>query len=71
VVFVFSWGFIFSMAFKLASLVFLAAKRKSPTAAASRGKIVLYGKRNQLHVTDIDFYFYKNNLKPQNDKSIS
>jgi len=44
VLFVFSFVFIFSMAFKLASLVFLAAKRKSRSAAASRGKTVLMDK---------------------------
>ena len=32
------------------------AKKKEPSAAASRGKIVVYGKRNQIHVTHIDFY---------------
>jgi hypothetical protein len=40
-VFCFSWAFMFSTAFKLATLVFLMPKRKSPSAAASRGKPVL------------------------------
>jgi len=31
------------------------AKKKEPSAAASRGKIVMYGRRNQLHITHIDF----------------
>jgi hypothetical protein len=35
---------------------FLMPKRKSPSAAASRGKPLVYGKRKQLYVTHIDFY---------------
>jgi hypothetical protein len=35
---------------------FLMPKRKSPLAAASRGKTAPKGKRNQLNVTHIDFY---------------
>jgi len=38
VVFVFSYASKFLIVFKLATLVFLAAKRKSPSAAVSRGK---------------------------------
>jgi len=33
---------------------FLMPKRKSLSAAASRGKTVVYGKRNQFYVTHID-----------------
>jgi hypothetical protein len=42
---------MFSTAFKLATLVFLMPKRKSPSAAASRGKPLVYGKGKQLYVT--------------------
>jgi len=39
-------------------------KRKSPSAAASRGKTAPKGKRNQLNVTCIDF---KQLIIPQGD----
>jgi len=43
--------------FKLALLVFLMPKRKSPSAAASRGKTEQQGKKNNnLYVNHIDFY---------------
>jgi hypothetical protein len=35
---------------------FLMTKRKSPSAAASRGKTARQGKRNRLNLTHIDFY---------------
>jgi hypothetical protein len=42
-------------------------KRKSPSAAASRGKTTPWDKRRQLYVTHIDF---KQLINPQNEKDV-
>jgi len=53
----FTCSYFFSVVFKLALLVFLTAKRNSPSAAASRGRDEPKGKKiiNSVY-HHIDFY---------------
>jgi len=48
--------FCFFMGIQASFAGLFDAKKKSPSAAASRGKTVVYDKINQLYVTDIDLY---------------